>query len=295
MSVEASVTGLSVIIPAYNEAGAIGDTLDELATHLARLEMPWEVVVVDDASTDETAAVLSGRPDITLCRHPKNRGYGASLRTGIAATRYELCLFYDADGQFDPADIPALLAGAAEADMATGMRGKGSDAPLLRRPGKKILSWTANYLAKETIPDLNCGYRVVRRPVLERYQHLLPEGFSASTTLTLLLLKGGHGVNWVPVTIRRRQGSASTVSIFSDGFDTLLLIVRLITLLDPLRVFLPASGLMMSGAVLWGGIYFRKSGTISMATLFLLISAVLTFLIGLLADQVAALRRETHR
>ena len=230
-----------------------------------------------------------------MVRHPKNRGYGASLRSGLAASRYAHILFYDGDGQFDPAEIPDLLAAADEADMATGKRGADSDAPFLRRPGKKILAWTANYLAKQKIPDLNCGYRIVRREVLERHEHLLPEGFSASTTLTLLLLKGGYDVRFVRVRIRRRQGSASTVNIVTDGFDTLMLIVRLITLLDPLRVFLPASGAMFAVGVLWGLQYLMLGRGLSMATLFLLISSVLTFLIGLLADQVAALRRESHR
>ena len=285
--------GLSVVVPAYNEAAALGSVLDELTAKLTSLEVPWEVLVVDDGSTDGTGDALAGRSDVTVIRHAKNRGYGASLKTGIDRSRFSHVLFFDADGQFDPQEIPELHRVGREADMAAGKRGGDSDAPILRRPGKKILAWTANYLAKTRIPDLNCGYRVVRRDLLLRHRHLLPDTFSASTTLTLLLLKGGYDVRFVPVRIRRRTGTSS-VNILSDGFDTLMLIVRLITLLDPLRVFLPASGIMFLLAVAWGLRYFLVNGVISMATLFLLISAVLTFFIGLLADQVAALRREYH-
>jgi len=286
--------GLSVIVPAYNEAGALGGVVDELTASLGRLGISWEVLVVDDGSTDGTRELLAGRRDVVPLRHGRNRGYGASLKTGIARARHDHVLFFDADGQFNPEEIPELYRVALEADMATGKRGKDSDAPFLRRPGKRILSWTANYLAKTPIPDLNCGYRIVRRDVLRRYAHLLPDGFSASTTLTLLLLKGGYDVRFVPVRVRRRTGT-STVNVFSDGFDTLMLIVRLITLLDPLRVFLPASGLLFALAVGWGLRYFLVGKGISMATLFLMIASLLTFFIGLLADQVAALRREVNR
>jgi glycosyltransferase involved in cell wall biosynthesis len=286
--------GLSVIIPAYNEGAAIGGVLDELLGVLGGFSDPWEVLVVDDGSSDDTARVCKGREGVAVVRHPKNRGYGASLKTGFKRSRHPFCLFFDADGQFNPTEIESLYTTALDSDMATGMRGADSDAPVIRRPGKKVLALTANYLAKMKIPDLNCGYRVVRKELLEHYGHLLPDGFSASTTLTLLLLKGGFDVRFVPVRIRKRTGT-STVSIFSDGFDTLLLIVRLITLLDPLRVFLPASGIMFVLGILWGLRYLLAGQGLSIATLFLLTTGVLIFLIGLLADQVSALRREYHR
>lgn len=286
--------GLSVVVPAFNEAAAIGGVLDALTEALRSLGVPWEVLVVDDGSKDDTRHVVARRADVRLLRHPVNRGYGGSLKTGIREARYDRVLFYDADGQFRSGEISRLWEVAQEADMATGMRGRDSDAPLLRRPGKKILSLVANYLARRPIPDLNCGFRIVRRELLVRYLHLLPDGFSASTTLTLLLLKGGFDVRFVPITVERRVGTSS-VNIVSDGFETLMLIVRLVTLLDPLRVFLTASGLFFVLGIAWGVRYFMLGRGLSMATLFLLISGVLTFLIGLLADQVAALRREYNR
>ncbi len=286
--------GLSVVVPAFNEAGVVGPVLDALLAELRRLGIPHRVIVVDDGSGDGTREVLAARDDVRVLRHPVNRGYGASLKTGIAAAEHDRVLFYDADGQFRPQDIEALYTEALEADMATGRRGADSDAPWLRRPGKRILSLTANYLARRRIPDLNCGFRVVRREHLVRYAHLLPDGFSASTTLTLLMVKGGYDVRFVPVRIERRVGTSS-VNVLSDGFDTLMLIVRLITLLDPLRVFLPASAVFFAAGFLWGTRYFLVGRGLSVATLFLFISGVLTFLIGLLADQVSALRREYHQ
>jgi glycosyltransferase involved in cell wall biosynthesis len=287
-------SGLTVIVPCFNEEQAVGEVLGTLLLALEKLGMAHEVIAVDDGSADDTARAISSVSGIRLVRHPRNRGYGASLKTGIGQARFDRCLFYDADGQFRAEDIASLWVAAAEVDMATGMRGRDSDAPLIRRPGKKVLSLTANYLARQSIPDLNCGFRVVRTELLLRFMHLLPDGFSASTTLTLLLLKEGYAVQFVPVTIERRVGTSS-VNILSDGFDTLMLIVRLVTLLDPLRVFLTVSAAFFILAMMWGIPYFVMGRGISMATLFLLISGVLTFLIGLLADQVSALRREFHR
>ena len=116
--------GLSVVVPAYNEAGAIGSVLDTLAAELRRLGPSWEIFVVDDGSTDGTGAAVAGRDGVTLIRHPVNRGYGASLKSGIARATKDLVLFYDADGQFRPEDIEALYDAAREADMAAGKRGR---------------------------------------------------------------------------------------------------------------------------------------------------------------------------
>jgi hypothetical protein len=154
-----------------------------------------------------------------------------------------------------------------------------------------VLSWLANYLARAKIPDLNCGLRAIRRDILLGYLHLLPSGFSASTTTTLVLLKENHDVKFVPVTVKKRIGK-STVKPIKDGIDTIMLILRLTTLLDPFRVFGPVSLVMFVLGVFRGAYYLHVSGGLSQASLFLLVSSVMVFFFGLLADQVASMRRE---
>jgi glycosyltransferase involved in cell wall biosynthesis len=281
---------VSIVIPAYNEEAAIGETIDEVMSVLESSSRRYELIVVDDGSTDQTAA-RADKPGVHVIRHRRNRGYGASLKTGTLAARGAVVLFYDADNQFDPADIERMVDELEDSDATIGARTSESYAPFSRRGGKKILSWLANYLSRTSIPDLNCGLRAIRRDVLLGYLHLLPNGFSASTTTTLVLLKENHDVTFVPVTVKKRIGK-STVKPIKDGADTMLLIVRLTTLLDPFRVFGPASALLFVLGIVRGAWYLRISGELSLASLFMLVSSVMVFFFGLLADQVASLRRE---
>lgn len=281
---------VSVVIPAYNEEKAIGTTLDEIKAALSNSTRRYQIVVVNDGSLDRTAEVVATR-DVQLVNHRRNRGYGASLKSGTLAARGNIVLFYDADNQFDPADIERMVNELGDHDAALGARTSGSHAPFSRRGGKKLLGWLANYLARTRIPDLNCGLRAVRREVLLDYLHLLPNGFSASTTTTLVLLKEGHDVRFVPITVKKRIGK-STVKPIKDGMDTALLIVRLTTLLDPFRVFGPVSGVFFLFGVFWGIHYIRLGRGLSTASLFMLVSSIIIFFFGLLADQVASMRRE---
>ena len=281
---------ISLVIPAFNEEAAIGRTLDEVRTVLAPHPLRWEIVVVDDGSKDRTAeeALARGARVVT---HRRNRGYGAALKSGVVAARGEIVVFYDADNQFEASDILRMVSELADHDATLGARTSASYAPFSRRGGKKMLGWLANYLARTKIPDLNCGLRAVRRDLLLDYLHLLPNGFSASTTTTLVLLKEGHDVKFVTVTVKKRIGK-STVRPIKDGIDTALLIVRLTTLLDPFRVFGPVSGVFFLFGLVWGAHYMRLGRGLSIGAMFLLVSSVIIFFFGLLADQVASMRRE---
>lgn len=281
---------VSIVIPAFNEEKAIGTTLAALRAALSASQRHYEIIVVNDGSRDRTAEEAAAH-DVHVVTHRRNRGYGASLKSGTLAARGEVVLFYDADNQFEPADIDRLVTELVDHDAVLGARTSGSHVQFSRRGGKKLLGWLANYLARTRIPDLNCGLRAIRRDVLLDYLHLLPNGFSASTTTTLVLLKEGHNVKFVPVTVKKRIGT-STVKPIKDGIDTALLIVRLTTLLDPFRVFGPVSLVFfVAGATL--GIYYLRLGRgLSVASLFLLVSSIIIFFFGLLADQVASLRRE---
>jgi glycosyltransferase involved in cell wall biosynthesis len=287
---EPAAIDVSIVIPAYNEEKAIGATLDEVAAAVSSSARRYEVIVVNDGSADGTARVAASR-GVQVVTHRRNRGYGASLKSGVLAARGAVVLFYDADNQFDSADIDRMVSELGELDAVLGARASGSHAPFSRRGGKKLLGWLANYLARTRIPDLNCGLRAIRRDVLLDYLHLLPNGFSASTTTTLVLLKEGHDVRFLPVTVRKRIGK-STVKPLKDGMDTALLIVRLTTLLDPFRVFGPVSLVFFLFGVVWGTYYIRLGRGLSTASLFMLVSSVIIFFFGLLADQVASMRRE---
>jgi hypothetical protein len=175
------------------------------------------------------------------------------------------------------------------------MRGKGSHTPSLRKPGKWVLSKVANYLAQTQIPDLNSGFRAIRADTLRRFVHILPNGFSFSTTLTLALFKEGYNVAYVPITAQPRVGR-STVRPVRDGFNTILLIIRTIALFDPLKVFIPASALLfLIGIAYWiaDSVVLQRLNIPSGAVV-VLVSGVIVFMFGILADQVSAIRREKN-
>lgn len=282
---------VSIVIPAFNEESAIVATLEDVIATVSPSARRYEIVVVDDGSGDATTERAGTVPGVRLVRHRRNRGYGASLKTGVLEARGDVVVFYDADNQFEAADIERMLDELQGVDAALGARTSGSHAPFSRRGGKKLLGWLANYLSRTRIPDLNCGLRAIRRDIILDYLHLLPSGFSASTTTTLVLLREGYEVKFVPVTVKKRVGK-STVRPLRDGMDTALLVVRLTTLLDPFRVFGPVSGVFFVFGVLWAARYLHLGRGLSTAALFMLVSSVIIFFFGLLADQVASLRRE---
>lgn len=282
---------VSIIIPAFDEEEGLGKVLGGLDVWRSQ---GAEVIVVDDGSTDRTSEIAR-TAGARVIRHRVNKGYGAALKSGIRAAGGEIIVTLDSDGQHDPCDIRRLLAELPDCDMVVGMRDKASHTPNLRRPGKWILARVANYLAQTEIPDLNSGFRAIRAKTLNRFLHILPNGFSFSTTLTLALFKEGYNVAYVPITAAPRAGKSS-VRPLHDGLNTILLIIRTIALFDPLQVFLPASAvLVIIGVSYWvfDSIYAHRPNIPSGAVI-LLVSAVVVFMFGILADQVSAIRREKN-
>lgn len=277
---------VTIVMPAFNEAETIG----EVVRGLRERYPDWPVVVVDDGSRDSTAAQAESA-GATVVRHAANRGYGAALKSGVRRAGGEIVVFCDADGQHDPADLGRLVEMMDGRDMVVGARPQGEGTTRARRPGKWILGATANLLVGEHIQDINSGLRAVRRPLLERFLHILPDKFSFSTTITLALLKDGFSVVFVPVRASPRAAGRSEVRFVRDGFGTLLLVLRTIMLFDPLKVLLPAS-LVIGAAALVSFCIDLTDFNLTDTTILLSLSALLVFFFGLVADQVAAIRRE---
>jgi len=290
-------TNLSIIIPAYNEEKSIKETINGLEKELAKLNLNYEIIVVNDASTDKTGDVLKEISGIQIINHPYNKGYGASLKAGIGKAKFENLLFFDADGQHKPEYISEMIKYVDEFDLISGVR-IGYKGPTIRQPGKKLLHWLSNYLSQQKIPDFNCGFRIVKKEQISKFAHLLCNGLSFATTTLLLFIGEGLPIKYVPITINKRKGGKSGVRP-KHAFDTLILILQTILLTSPLRVFLPMTGLLILFVIVSfvnDMIYsYHANLHISSTTLFLSISSVLIFFFGLLADQMAAIRKEIKK
>jgi len=284
---------LTVIIPVFNEETAIENTLAELTIYSEKNN--WEVLVVNDGSTDNTKNILNGILSIKVIHHPYNKGYGAALKTGLKNSTTDLICFYDADGQHNPNDVEQLVLNLDNYDMLVGERQKDSHKEWVRRPGKWLLSKAANFLTGRKIPDLNSGLRLIKRDVIIKLLHLFPDGFSFSTTSTIAFLNLGYNVGYFPITTRKRTGK-STVKQLKHGSNVLLLILRLIVLFNPLKVFIPLSFTIVAVGILYEiyqGIIvfgFEKARLIPGA-FFLIITGVLIFFFGLVVDQISEMRK----
>ena len=289
--------GISIIIPAYNEEKGIAGVLQELLESLDgfNFEFPTEIIVVNDGSKDNTSAEIEpflegGR--IRLIVHPVNRGYGAALKTGISQAHYPWILITDADGTYPNEFIADLVTLRDEHDMVVGARtGENTNIPLIRRPPKWVLRKLASVLSGQSIPDLNSGLRLMRRRVLEKYLHLLPEGFSFTTTITLAMFSAGHRVVYTPIDYHKRKGS-SKIRPIADTLNFLKLIFRTVMYFDPLRVFIPVAGVFFAASLLVGfGSFFFLEKVMDMSTVLLFVTGVHMLALGMIAD---TLNRRIH-
>lgn len=290
----AAADGISLVIPAYDEEDAIGPVIVGFRDLLARIGQNYEIIVVDDGSRDRTGEVAS-KQGATVIRHERNRGYGAALKTGIRRSKYGLIGIADSDGQHTAEQLGDLLAHLGDADVAIGARQADSHVPLSRKPGKLVLKWVANWVTGSDIPDLNSGLRVMRREVILESMHLAPDGFSFSTTTTIAFQHSGMLIHWVPITTAKRVGRGSSVSILRDGMKTLLLIIRIVVLFAPLRVFVPVSAILMLVGLVSSVHGLIVNYNIGDKEVIILLGGVIIFFYGLLADQLSAIRRELRR
>ncbi len=284
---------LTVVIPVYNEKEAIAKTLDEIMPYSEK--EGWHIIAVNDCSTDGTKDVLENyKGRLTIINHPYNCGYGASLKTGIMASETEFVAIFDSDGQHRPEDLKRLWAEVSGYDMVVGEREAGSSVDIIRIPGKWLLEKSANILIGKEIPDLNSGLRVYRRAFILKVFHLMPDGFSFTSTSTLAAFKMGFKVGYFPIRTRKRIGSSS-VKQAPHGVVVVMLILRLVILFSPLRIFFPVAGFLAFCGVLYE-IYVILTVRLMIANgaLLLMLTSLIIFFFGLLVDQVSAMRRERY-
>jgi glycosyltransferase involved in cell wall biosynthesis len=280
---------VSIVIPACNEAAAIGGLVRELAAAAT-----WrEILVIDDGSTDDTGSAAEAA-GARVIRHPYNKGNGAAVKSGIRAASGEYILIIDGDGQHRPADALRLTNRLGEYDLVIGARTSDTQAGPARRAGNAVLNWLASYLTEREIPDLTSGFRAARRDGLLEFIHLLPNGFSTPATTTLAFIKAGYNVAFEPVQARERVGT-SKIHLSRDGAKFVLIVIRVITIFSPFRVFLPVAAtslIMGAGYALWTIVTQHH---IAPSSVLLILFAVMVFLIGLISEQISALRFEGRR
>jgi len=276
---------VSIIIPAYNEEGAVGETLDQVKEAMDQSGFAYEIIVVDDGSTDRTAQIARER-GVKLLQHPSTLGYGASLKTGIRRARYAVIAITDADGSYPSWKIPALLESIDEYDMVVGARvGERVSVPLMRRPAKWLLRQLANYLVGKEIPDLNSGLRVFKKESALAFFRVLPSGFSFTATITLAMLANEYLVKFVPIDYYPRVGR-SKIRPVHDTLNFISLIVRTVMYYSPLKVFMPLSLLFLLTGLIRSAYGIVSVRNISDSDLLLLVTGMLIGMLGLLADLI---------
>jgi glycosyltransferase involved in cell wall biosynthesis len=280
----ADPSSVSIVIPAFNEAASIGEVVAMLRGAAA-----WrEILVVDDGSTDETAA-RAAAAGARVVRHPYNKGNGAAVKSGIRHATGDFVLIVDADGQHPPEDALRIVARLGEFDLVVGARADETQATAARRVGNSLLNRVASFLTGRVIPDLTSGFRGARRECLREFIHLLPNGFSTPTTTTLAFIKAGYNVAFEPIHARQRTGQ-SKIRLARDGARFFVIILKIVTLFSPLRIFLPVSAaafVLGAGYAVWT-IYSQSHVTNS--SVLLIMFAVIVFLVGLVSEQISTLR-----
>ncbi|HSE87034.1 MAG TPA: glycosyltransferase family 2 protein [Candidatus Binatia bacterium] len=283
----ASACEISIIIPVFNEAGK----LQELLNNIRALQLAnSEIIVIDDGSTDSSAdTAMAGGANVV--RHPYNIGNGAAIKSGIRVARGRLLVLMDGDGQHRPEDIPRLMAEARHYHMVVGARAKGSKRRFHRYAANIVYNLLASYVTRFKVKDLTSGFRLLPRLDALRFIDLLPNTFSYPTTLTLAFLRSGLTVKYVPIQTLYRAGQ-SKISLVTDGIRFLLIITKIATLFSPFRVFLPVSIFFFLGGMTNYIYTYVTTHRFTNMSVFLLTTAVIIFMLGLISEQIALLRME---
>lgn len=289
-----STLQISIVLPIFQEGETVGDLIRLIADTLSREGLSFEIVAVDDGSRDNTFAVLERlrleMPDcLRIAQHITNKGNGAALRTGIRLSRGEVVVCMDSDGQHKPEDILHLLEYIPPYDLVVGVRTRAYQGGWYRNFANRFYNRLASWLTQTEILDLTSGFRAVRRQAVSHVLHLLPTGFSAPTTITMSMLKAGYNVHFVPVDVLPRRQGKSKIRPLKDGWRFVMIIFKLITLYDPLRIFLPVAAFLgIIGLVtMAAGIWVAGRLVVPGSSVVLFIDAVIVTLLGLVSGQIA--------
>lgn len=281
-------TKVSVLIPVYNEEVGIKLLLDKII-ELKYHEL-YEIIIINDGSTDHSLEVVKTYP-VKVFTHSVNKGYGAALKTGIRKAKGEKVVILDSDGQHDPLEIPHIVSMLDDNELVIGTRDKDSFQVKTRQLGKRVIRWVGEYLVEQKLPDYNSGYRGFDRELIREMLHIMPNGFSFSTTSTIAFLKEGYSIGTIPIRVEERVGRSSNVKFFKDGAKTIMLILRIIMLFNPLKIFFPASLIITTAGVVFGIYGYVLTERFSNGAIVLTILGMFLFFIGLVADQISIMNR----
>lgn len=275
---------LSIIIPAKNEAGAIGSVVEVAKKHFPSAE----IIVVNDGSTDDTAEVARSA-GATVINHPESLGNGAAVKAGARVAGGDVLAFMDGDGQHDARELTPLLEHLEHGyDMAIGARDTGSHANVGRLFANGLYNKIASMMSGRKILDLTSGFRVVRADLFKRFLYLLPNGFSYPTTITMAFLRSGYPIKYEPISAAMRVGK-SHIRPIRDGVKFMIIIFKIATLYSPLKIFLPISGIFFVAGVSYYAYTYVTAGRFTNMSMLVLSAAVIIFLIGLISEQITAL------
>lgn len=280
----------SIIIPAFNE----GDHLVALIEKIAKKNVHIEVIIIDDGSTDASTDALCRRPRVNRIRHPYNIGNGAAIKAGIRAAKGDILVFMDADGQHDPEDIAKLLEPMDRYDMVVGARTSGQQASLARGWMNQIFNRLASYVSNRRVRDLTSGFRALRAETARALLPMLPNGYSWPTTSTLVLLRSGLSVKYVPINVKPRKHGRSRIRPIRDGIRFFMIMMKICTLYSPLRIFLPVSaGMFLLGLINYAYTFLTQGRFTNMSAL-MFTAAVIIFMMGLISEQISQLGLLRH-
>lgn len=279
--------GVSVVIPVFNEEDSILSTVGQIRSVLRRESVLYEIIVVNDCSTDETENLVRDLSDIKLVCHSRNFGYGAAIKSGALSSKYDHILIVDADGSYPIEKVIKLIDEMGRNDMVVGARiGSRVAMPISRRPAKWMITKLANFLSGTTIPDLNSGFRIMKKDLIQRFYRILPDGFSFTSTITLALLTNNYRVCFVPIDYFPREGK-SKIRPIPDTLNFIQLIIRTVMYFNPLKIFIPFSLLLLCAAFLvLGGSWWVFGKAMDVTFGILIMTAVMVLAVGMIADLI---------